>query len=169
MSLPPHSQSHELAGGDTIRPSVQNSGTQLDRARTLNFEDGLDAVLTTASKRYDVGLAYGGHGASKHADASHSIPYAMSWNTAATLEFADENATQRIDIHFTTPANWASGDITVKTVWEMAATGLVDLEHSVRYYSYDVHDAAETVLVAAWTNTPTQPNAAVAPRVDTRS
>ena len=163
----PHSLSHELSGSDTVRPSVQNSGTQLGRARTTNYEDGLDAVLNTASKRYDVGLAAGGHGAAKHADASHSIPYTVISTTANPAEFADEDATQRIDLHFTVPADWASGGITIKTAWEMSATGLVDLEHSVRYYAYDVDDAAETVLVAAWTDTPTQPNAAVAPRVDT--
>ena len=55
--IKPHAEQHELAGGDTVRLSVQNGGTQLNRHRTLNFSTGLTATESSANKRIDVTLA----------------------------------------------------------------------------------------------------------------
>jgi len=52
-----HGLSHELAGDDVVRPSIQNGGTQLSRQRTLNFSTSLTASESTANKRIDVILA----------------------------------------------------------------------------------------------------------------
>ena len=55
--VPPHAEHHELTGGDTVRLSVQNSGSQLNRQRTLNFGAGLTASESSSNKRIDVVLA----------------------------------------------------------------------------------------------------------------
>ena len=47
----PHALTHELAGGDTVRLSVQNGGTQLNRHRTLNAGTGLTATEDSANQR----------------------------------------------------------------------------------------------------------------------
>ena len=49
-----HARTHELEGSDTVRPSVQNSGTQLNRQRTTNFGAGLEATEDSANKRITV-------------------------------------------------------------------------------------------------------------------
>jgi hypothetical protein len=56
-TVPPHASQHELAGTDPIRISVQNSGTYLNRYRTVNFGTGLTATEDPANKRVTVALA----------------------------------------------------------------------------------------------------------------
>lgn len=56
--VPPHAEHHELTGGDTVRLSVQNSGSQLNRQRTLNFGAGLTASESSSNKRIDVVADY---------------------------------------------------------------------------------------------------------------
>jgi hypothetical protein len=50
----PHARRHELTGDDQIHPSVQNSGVQLNRFRTLNFGAGLVATEDSANRRYNI-------------------------------------------------------------------------------------------------------------------
>ena len=68
-----HGWTHEISERDEYRPAVMNQGTLLARERSTNFEDGLDAVLNTASRRIDVGIAASGVTAAKIADRTRSI------------------------------------------------------------------------------------------------
>ncbi len=111
------------------------------------------------------------HGADKHTDRIREIPYDLTADARlyGSPSLPDEVATNFIVITFPTPGAWVAGtDINIKTLWlGQSGTGLVDLEHTVGYGAYDVNDGALTTLVAAWTNTPTQPSFAGAVKYDT--
>jgi len=49
-----HGPTHEISGGDEVRPAVMNQGTLLARQRTTNFSTGLLATLNNANKRIDI-------------------------------------------------------------------------------------------------------------------
>lgn len=50
----PHARRHELTGDDQVHPSVQNSGVQLNRFRTLNFTTGLTVTEDSVNRRYNI-------------------------------------------------------------------------------------------------------------------
>lgn len=70
----PHRRSHEVTGWDEIRPAILSAGTRLTaRFVDTNYEDGIDAAVNTTSRRIDVGLSAGGHGADKHTNITRYI------------------------------------------------------------------------------------------------
>lgn len=75
----PHGLTHELAGGDTVRLSVQNGGTQLNRHRTLNAGTGLTATEDSANRR--VTLAVGDEGITSRMLAPVVIEQRCTGNT----------------------------------------------------------------------------------------
>ena len=49
-----HRATHELSGGDEVRLATQNSGTPLNRYRSLNFSTGLTAVEDSDGQRVTI-------------------------------------------------------------------------------------------------------------------
>jgi len=83
-----------------------------------------------------------------------SIPFALyGILTAApqTMQFADENVSNRVKVLIPTPLNWdGTTDITIKIIWVANATGLVDFE--VYIESVTEVDENTSVQVQNWTD-----------------
>ena len=86
--VPPHAEHHEMVGMDTVRLSVQNGGTQLNRQRTVNFGAGLTATESSANKRIDVAVALTSYTANANADLALTTDYQDVPNATLTLAAA---------------------------------------------------------------------------------
>lgn len=83
--VPPHAEHHEMVGMDTVRLSVQNSGSQLNRQRTLNFGAGLTASESSSNKRIDVGVSLAYYTADAVGDLTLTTSYQDVGSATVTL------------------------------------------------------------------------------------
>ncbi len=142
MGVRPHAPAHELPGGDVVRLSIQNNGTQLNRQRTLNFQLGLEATEDAANKRVNISL--GAPAVRVYNSGNVSIP--DSAETAVTWDSEDFDTDAMHSVASNTnrlTAPIAGKYIIMATIgWAANATGLrnVIIKYNGTTHIADVDD-----------------------------